>query len=76
MQRDLLYYATPAICFIVLYSFLPHKEFRFIMPVLPMLYLVAAVGLSNVLPPTEVLVAPIRVLFSDKISGLAIKGVR
>ena len=44
LTRSPLYYMGPVLLFIVLYSFLPHKEMRFIYPVFPMLYLITAMG--------------------------------
>lgn len=47
LDRDSLvicYYAIPAISSICLYSFLPHKELRFIFPALPLLTAVGAKG--------------------------------
>ena len=38
----------PILCFVIIYSKLPHKELRFIFYALPILNLVAAMGLSNV----------------------------
>ena len=38
---------APVIAFLSLYSFLPHKELRFILPVFPMLALAAAMGISK-----------------------------
>lgn len=43
----IVYYSTPAVLYIVLYSFLAHKELRFILPVLPVLLLSAACGLDR-----------------------------
>jgi alpha-1,6-mannosyltransferase len=40
-------YALPIVCFVGLYSKLPHKEMRFIFPALPMLNLSAALGLAR-----------------------------
>ena len=40
-------YILPILGFVVLYSFLGHKEMRFIFPALPMLNLGAAVGISK-----------------------------
>jgi hypothetical protein len=37
----------PSICFTIVYSFLPHKELRFLFPVLPLFTGVAAVGLAK-----------------------------
>mmetsp|Transcript_51229 Transcript_51229/g.153907 ORF Transcript_51229/g.153907 Transcript_51229/m.153907 type:complete len:557 (-) Transcript_51229:367-2037(-) len=37
-------YLSPVVAFVALYSFLPHKEMRFIFPALPMLNVVAAYG--------------------------------
>ena len=44
-----IYYSAPAVAYIALYSFLAHKELRFILPVLPMLLLSAACGIDRVL---------------------------
>jgi len=44
------YYLFPTLCFLVLYSFLPHKELRFVFPAIPMFTLVAARGLDSLLP--------------------------
>jgi len=38
---------APVFCFVLLYSFLPHKEMRFIFPALPMFNVCAAYGLSR-----------------------------
>jgi len=45
-----LYYAMPVLSFVALYSLLPHKELRFILPALPLLTIIGAVGLDRVLP--------------------------
>eukprot|EP01036_Dinobryon_divergens_P027175 gene27175-35901_t len=50
-NRTVAYYSCPAVAFVILYSFLPHKELRFIFPALPLLTLAGAVGLDAVLPP-------------------------
>lgn len=44
---EVLQYVAPALAFIALYSILPHKELRFIMPGLPLLHLAAARGLTR-----------------------------
>jgi len=46
-DKQWLQYIVPILGFVVLYSFLGHKEMRFIFPALPMLNLGAAVGMSK-----------------------------
>lgn len=56
-QGDWLRFILPIFGFIVMYSFLGHKEMRFIFPALPMLNLGAAVGMSKLMrfafPPVQ-----------------------
>ncbi len=47
VDGTLLHFFVPTLGFVVLYSFLPHKEMRFIFPALPMLNACAAYGLSK-----------------------------
>eukprot|EP00535_Pseudo-nitzschia_heimii_P003589 CAMPEP_0197187184 /NCGR_PEP_ID=MMETSP1423-20130617/15383_1 /TAXON_ID=476441 /ORGANISM="Pseudo-nitzschia heimii, Strain UNC1101" /LENGTH=356 /DNA_ID=CAMNT_0042638695 /DNA_START=753 /DNA_END=1823 /DNA_ORIENTATION=+ len=47
VERQWLPYIVPVIGFVVLYSFLGHKEMRFIFPALPMFNLGAAIGMSK-----------------------------
>ncbi len=49
-NKTMIYYTTPALLFIGLYSILPHKELRFILPALPLLLLPAAIGIHRILP--------------------------
>jgi len=49
-NKTMFYYSTPALLFIGLYSILPHKELRFILPALPLLLLPAAIGIHRILP--------------------------
>lgn len=48
-HRSILYYASPAFFFVGLYSVLPHKELRFILPVLPVFTMVSAVSVARLL---------------------------
>lgn len=56
----LIYYVSPALLFIILYSFLPHKELRFILPVIPLLTLAAARGIDRLLPVYEKKIDPMQ----------------
>ena len=40
-------YLAPVVAFVAAYSFLPHKELRFLLPAAPLLYLVLAHGMSK-----------------------------
>ena len=43
----LFHFLAPVFAFVVLYSFLPHKEIRFIFPVIPMFNICSAYGMSK-----------------------------
>lgn len=47
VDKQWLQYIAPILGFVVMYSFLGHKEMRFIFPAIPMLNLGAAVGMSK-----------------------------
>jgi hypothetical protein len=47
LDRRIAPYIVPAAVFVALYSFLPHKELRFLLPAAPLLYLTAAHGLAK-----------------------------
>lgn len=48
LNTTLLAHTFPIILFIALYSILPHKELRFILPVIPSLFLIPAIGLAKI----------------------------
>ena len=47
LDWDVLEFAVPAVAFVALYSFLPHKELRFLLPALPLFHLMAGSGLAK-----------------------------
>jgi len=49
INTKLLPYTVPAVAFVALYSILPHKEFRFILPAVPLFNVAAADGLGGVI---------------------------
>eukprot|EP01031_Cornospumella_fuschlensis_P025114 gene25115-30331_t len=68
LQRDprVLYYTGVALAYVLLYSFLPHKELRFLFPVLPLFSLVSAITASQLLPPdSSELLYPLNHLTSE-----------
>jgi len=46
-RSRLLYYLIPCFIFISMYSFLPHKEWRFIIYTIPLLNMASGIGLSD-----------------------------
>lgn len=48
LDWSVLEFAVPAVAFVALYSFLPHKELRFLLPALPLFHLMAGSGLAKV----------------------------
>jgi alpha-1,6-mannosyltransferase len=48
VNKKTLSYLVAALCFIALYSLLPHKELRFVLIAVPLFNLVSAVGLSKI----------------------------
>jgi hypothetical protein len=57
---DVLEYFIPGLVFVALYSYLPHKELRFLLPGLPLFYIAAARGLTKAYRLGEALVKGIR----------------
>ena len=47
IDHDVAYVIAPAMLFVALYSFLPHKELRFIFPALTLFNLGGAMGLAK-----------------------------
>ncbi|KAL9190079.1 hypothetical protein ACHAXT_007290 [Thalassiosira profunda] len=47
LDSSLLWYFAPVLGFVVLYSFLPHKEMRFLFPALPMFNVCVAYGMGR-----------------------------
>lgn len=54
-DRRVLSIFLPALVFVILYSFLPHKEVRFLLPALPLFFLTAGVGASKLMSISSVL---------------------
>jgi Alg9-like mannosyltransferase family len=48
VDKDVALFLLPALGFVALYSFLPHKELRFLLPAFPLFHIVAGHGLSKI----------------------------
>lgn len=68
-----LEFALPALVFVTLYSKLPHKELRFLLPALPLFHLLAGSGLAKVFSIAHALVdpTPVRDAGADDLSSAA-----
>lgn len=48
LDRRILFYSLPVLCFVLLYSLLPHKELRFIISSVPIFNLSAAIAANRI----------------------------
>jgi alpha-1,6-mannosyltransferase len=55
-DRRMLSIFLPTLLFVILYSFLPHKEVRFLLPALPLFFLTAGVGASKLMTVSSALI--------------------
>ena len=60
LDAQVAQFALPGIVFICLYSFLPHKEVRFLLPCMPLLHIAAGRGLTKAYRVGEALLVGLR----------------
>ena len=77
LDSGVLEYGAPAFVFVALYSFLPHKETRFLLPSMPLVFLVSGCGFAKVFSASlAVFLAPPQPSVRDSAGSVAIAPVQ